>query len=176
MRDEDVPTVASAITAMALQRGLLPIGEDEPQDLMSIAAMLMGPRVVLGAGEDFVVASGLESLEIGSTDEIAEALSRACETEVVAIIPTGDGIRVVVFADGDREEDVPVDLGASGKTTSPELAEIAPTEEAAQELASGVSAMNAVELAERVLQLFGGPLESFATEPTTLAFRGDPSL
>jgi hypothetical protein len=53
LRDEDVETVGSAITAIALQHGLEPVDpEAEAQDILSLAAALLGPRVVLAAGED----------------------------------------------------------------------------------------------------------------------------
>jgi hypothetical protein len=172
LRDEDLTTVASVITAIALQNGLETVDPDnEPQDILSLAAMLVGPRVVLVAGDDFVIASALESLDIGDVGDLGQALSSACGNEVVAITPTGDGIRVLVFDDGELDEDVAVNLSPSGKTSSAALAEIAPTEEAAAELTSGLSVLNAIELAERVLALFGAPPERYRGEPTTLSFR-----
>lgn len=175
LRDEDIPTVTSAITAIALQHGLEPIApDDEPQDILSQAAMLLGPRAVLTPGEDFVVAGGLDSLGIGDAAALGAALSAACGNEVLAIAPTGDGIRVILFDDGDLDEDIRVNVNHSGKTTSPELAEIAPTEEAAEELTNGVAAMNAIELAEHVLRLFGAAPDDYVAGATTVSFR-DPS-
>lgn len=172
LRDEDVPTVASAITAIALQNGLEAVDDaEEPQDLLSVAARLVGPTVMLTPGEDFVIAGGLDSLGIGDASVLGEALSAACGNEVLAIAPTGDGIRVLLFDDGDLDEDIAVNLSHTGKTTSPELAEIAPTEEAEAELRNGLSVVNAIELAERVLALFGASPDRYAAEPTTLSFR-----
>ena len=172
LRDEDIPTVTSAIIAIALQPGLEPITpEEEPQDILSQAAMLLGPRAVLTPGEDFVVAGGLDSLGIGDAAALGAALSAACGNEVLAIAPTGDGIRVILFDDGDVDEDVHVNLNHSGKTASPQLAEIALTEEAAEELTNGVSAMNAIELAEHVLRVFGASPSDYVGPSTTLSFR-----
>ncbi len=171
LRDEDVPTVASAITAIALQNGLEAVDDAEaPQDILSVAARLVGPTVMITPGEDFVIVGGLDSLGIGDAATLGEALSSACGNEVIAIAPTGDGIRVLVFDDGDLDDDIAVNLNHSGKTTSPELAEIAP-EEAEAELRSGLAVVNAVELAERVLALFGAAPDRYTGDPTTLSFR-----
>lgn len=172
LRDEDVPTVTGAITVIALQNGLDVVDQEaEPQDLLSVAAMLVGPRVILTPGEDFVIVGGLDSLGIGDAEALGGALSAACGNEVLAIAPTGDGIRVLLFDDGDLDEDIAVNLSHTGKTKSEELAEIAPSDEAAEELRSGLAVVNAVELAERVLALFGAPPDGYTGEPTSLAFR-----
>ncbi|MBS2011687.1 MAG: hypothetical protein JST00_02140 [Deltaproteobacteria bacterium] len=176
LRDEDVPTVSSAITAIALQHGLVPVDpETEPQDILSVAALLVGPRAVLTPGDDFVVAGSLDTLGVGDAIELGRALSAACSNEVLTIAPTGDGIRVALFDDGDLDEDIRVDLAPPGKkTTSAELAEIAPSEEAEEELREGLSVTNAIELAEHVLRLFGAPPDAYTGPPVTLSFR-DPS-
>lgn len=175
LRDEDVETVASAITAVALQRGLEPVEPGtQGEDLLSIAASLLGPRVVLAQGEDFVLVDGLASLDVGDADVWGEALSGACGNEIVAIEPAADGIRVAVFDDGERDASIALDLDPSGAVRSPALAEIAPTDEAAAELCAGVAAVNGVELAAHVLRLFGAGQEALVGEPMTLSFF-DPS-
>jgi hypothetical protein len=174
LRDEDVEAVGSAITAIALQNGLEPVDPDaQPQDIFSIAAALLDPRVVLAAGEDFVVASGLASLDIGDERAWGTALSSACGNEVVAIAPSPNGIRVITFDDGEEDEAIDVDLDPSGTTRSSTLADIAPSEEAAAELAKGVRALNAIELATQVLRLFEAGEDRQVGEPTTLSFH-DP--
>jgi hypothetical protein len=177
LRDEDVETVGSAITAIALQRGLEPVDpEVEDHDILAAAARLLGPRVVLTTGEDFVLADGLASLESGGAEVWAEALSAACGNEVIAIAPAPDGIRVTMFDDGERDAAIDVDLDPSGTTRSGALADVAPSDDAADELRRGVPAINAVELAAHVLRLFDAGEERRLGEPTTLCFedpRGD---
>ncbi len=174
LRDEDVGTVGSAIAAIALQHGLEPAeGEAEAQDILSLAAALLGPRVVLTQGEDFVIADGLASLDIGDGATWGAALSSACGNEVVAIEPAPNGIRVTTFDDGEEDEAIDVDVDPSGKTRSDALAEIAPSEEAAEELRRGVPATNAVELALEVVRLLDAGDERRTGEPTMLAFH-DP--
>ncbi len=175
LRDEDVDTVGSAITAVALQHGLeLVDPASQGTDILSVAASLLGPRVVLAQGEDFVLADGLASLDIGDAELWGKALSGACGNEILAIEPAPNGIRVAMFDDGELDESIAVDLDHSGKTRSPELAELAPSDEAAEALRAGVPAINAVELAAQVLRLFDAGEEAFHGEPTTLSFH-DPS-
>ncbi len=174
LRDEDVETVGSAITAIALQHGLEPVDPDaQAQDILSLAATLLGPRVVLTAGEDFVLADGLASLDIGDAETWGAALSAACGNEVVAIAPTANGIRVTAFDDGEEDEAIDVDLDPSGTTRSEALAAIAPSDEAAGELRKGVRALNAIELAAHVLRLFDAGEDRRVGEPTMLSFH-DP--
>lgn len=174
LRDEDVETVGSAITAIALQHGLEPVGPDEqPQDILSLAASLLGPRVVLAPGEDFVLAEGLASLDIGDEQTWGEALSAACGNEVIAIAPTASGIRVTTFDDGERDETIDVDVDPSGTTRSEALAELAPSDESADELRKGVPALNAIELAAQVLRLLDAGEHRRASEPLVLSFH-DP--
>jgi hypothetical protein len=91
VRDEDVPTVAAAVQAFAVEEGLEP---DEG-----------GVRVVVAMGEESVVVSGLEGLDIADADEWAKHLSDVCGTEVIAV---EDG-EVLVFDAGEQEDepDVP---------------------------------------------------------------------
>lgn len=170
LRDEDVPTVASAITAIALQNGLEPVDTAEQNDLFAIAAVLTGPRVTLAAGEEFVIADGLATLAIGDVDEWGTKLSAACGNEVIGIAPGSDGISVHVFDDGDVEEVIPILLDPSGVTRAPALAEIVPTEEAAAAWEKGIAALNAVELSEHVLRSFGATPPSFYDHTDVLAF------
>jgi hypothetical protein len=173
LRDEDTETVGSAITAIALQKGLEPVDpESQGQDILSLAASLLGPRVTLVPGEDFVLADGLASLGIGEADDWGKQLSAACGNEVVAIAPSPNGIRVAIFDDGELDEAIDVDVDPSGKTRSEALAELAPSEEAGAELRAGVPALNAVELAEHVLRLFGAGEEDHGGEPVILSFSG----
>lgn len=175
LRDEDVDTATSVITAIALQHGLAPVEpEDQPQDILSIAASLLGPRAVLTPGEDFVLAEALDTLGIGDAAKWGQALSAACGNEVLAIAPTPNGLRVSMFEDGDEDEAIDVDLDPSGTTRSKALAEIAPSDEAAAELENGVAALNAIELAGHVLRLFEAGAERHVGEPTMLSFH-DPS-
>lgn len=174
LRDEDVEAVGSAITAIALQNGLEPFDPDaQPQDILTLAATMLNPRVVLAAGEDFVLADGLASLDIGDAETWAAALSSACGNEVVAIAPTASGIRVTTFDDGEEDDTIDVDVDPSGTTRSEALAAIAPSDEAADELRQGVPAVNAVELAAQVLRLFDAGEDRLAAEPTVLSFN-DP--
>jgi hypothetical protein len=174
LRDEDVEAVGSAITAIALQHGLEPLDpETLPVDIFSLAATMLAPRVVLASGEDFVLADGLASLGIGDAKMWGEALSSACGNEVVAIAPTGDGIRVMAFDDGEEDHAIDVHLDPSGTTRSEALAEIAPSDEAADELRKGVPALNAIELAAQVLRLFDAGEDRHVGEPATLSFH-DP--
>jgi hypothetical protein len=174
LRDEDVETVGSAITAIALQHGLEPVGpEEEPRNILSLAAALLGPRVVLAPGEDFVLADGLASLDIGDAQTWGEALSAACGNEVIAIAPTASGIRVTTFDDGERDETIDVDVEASGTTRSEALAGIAPSDEAADELRKGVPALNAIELATQVVRLLDAGEDRRSSEPLVLSFH-DP--
>ena len=179
LRDEDVETVGSAITAIALQHGLEPVRPDQqPQDILSLAASLLGPRVVLAPGEDFVLADGLASLESGDELMWGEALSSACGNEVIAIAPTASGIRVTTFDDGEGDEPINVDVEPSGTTRSEALAAIAPTDEAADELRRGVPALNAIELAAEVLRLLDAGEDRRVAEPIVLSFhdpREEPS-
>lgn len=175
LRDEDVETVGSAITAIALQHGLEWVDpRARGQDILSVAASLLGPRVVLAQGEDFVLVDGLGSLGVGDADLWGKALSGACGNEIVAVEPAPNGIRVAVFDDGDLDESIPVDVDPSGTTRSPELAELVPSDEAAEELRAGVPALNAVELAAQVLRLFDAGEDDLTDEPTTLSFH-DPN-
>ncbi|HEY8072547.1 MAG TPA: hypothetical protein VIF62_00510 [Labilithrix sp.] len=172
LRDEDIETVGSAVTAIALQHGLEPAAADEQaQDILALAAALLGPRVVLSAGEDFVLAEGLASLDVGVA--WGAALSAACGNEVVAIEPAPNGIRVTTFDDGEEDEAIDVDVDPSGTTRSEALADIAPSDEAADELRRGVPAQNAIDLAMHVLRLMGAGEELRAGEPVMLAFQ-DP--
>lgn len=172
LRDEDTATVGSAITAIALQKGLEPVDpESQAQDILSLAASLLGPRVTLVAGEDFVLADGLASLG-GEADEWGKALSAACGNEVLSIAPAPNGIRVAIFDDGDLDEAIDVDVDPSGKTKSEALAELLPSEEAAAELRAGVPALNAIELAAHVLRLFDAGEAHQTGEPVTLSFSG----
>jgi hypothetical protein len=175
LRDEDIETVGSAITAVALQHGLEPVDPaTQGQDILSVAASLLGPRVVLAQGEDFVLVDGLASLGLGDADLWGATLSGACSNEIIAVEPSPNGIRVAVFDDGELDESIAVDVDPSGTTRSEELADIVPSDEAAEELREGIAALNAVELATQVLRLFDAGEEAFAGEPRTLSFH-DPN-
>jgi hypothetical protein len=171
LRDEDIETVGSAIAAIAADGGLAPVEQDAgAPNLLALAASLLGPRVVLTAGEDFVLVEGLDSLDMGDAAKWGEALSDACGNEIVAIAPTASGIRVLLFDDGERGAEVDVDLDPSGTTRCPALAEIAPSDEAAEAIDAGLEAINAVELALHVVRLFDAGEDRRIGEPHIIAF------
>src|SRR5260221_13277429 len=97
LRDEDVGAASSAITASAIQHWLERVAADaRAQDILSIAAMMLGPRATLVQGDEFVLVDGLASLDVGDADHWGKTLSAACGNEVVAIAPAANGIRVAV--------------------------------------------------------------------------------
>ncbi|MBL8607822.1 MAG: hypothetical protein JNL38_10895 [Myxococcales bacterium] len=172
--DEDLDTVRSVLSAIALQNGLEPAdAEADGADILSLALGMLGPHVALTPGEDFVLVEGLASLDVGDARALGVAVSAACGNSVVAIEPTANGIRVATFDDGEEEASVDVDLDGSGTTRSPALAEIAPTDEAGEELTRGVAAMNAIELAHQVLRLWGAGEDQRTGAPTMMTFH-DP--
>lgn len=173
--DEDLDTVRSVLTAIALQKGLEPVDpEAQGADILSLAVGLLGPHVALTPGEDFVLVEGLASLGVGDAAELGGAFSAACGNSVVAIEPTANGIRVTTFDEGEEDASVDVDVDGSGTTRSVELADVAPTDEAAAELTRGVPALNAIELAHQVLRLWGAGADQRSGTPTLVTFH-DPT-
>lgn len=169
VRDEDVPTVAEAIHAFADEEGLEPIDlHGEHQDPLTMLSVLTGPRALLSTTADAVVALGLDSLDVADADEWAAALSAACETEVVAIEPAADGLRVWVFDSGEIEEEIELPLDPSGRTRSPALAALTTDDEGRRALERGIAAASVDGLLQGVLGALGvrGP----GADATMLAF------
>lgn len=173
--DEDIDTVRSVLTTIALQNGLEPVDpEAHGGNILSLAVGMLGPHVALTAGEDFVLVEGLASLDAGDADELGGAFSAALGNEAIAIEPTANGVRVTTFDDGEEDASVDVDLDGSGVTRSADLAEVAPTDEAAEELERGVPALNAIELAAQILRLWGAGEDRRTGAPVLVTFE-DPN-
>lgn len=173
VRDEDVPTVAAAITASAIEANLetVDLGEHPDQaDPIAMLAVLTGPRVFVAMNEDHVFVSGLESLDIAEAEEWGSAISAACETEVVAIDVAEDGVRVWVFDGGELDEQLEVPLDPSGRTAAPQLMELTTSAAGRRELERGVIGSRPEELAQGILRCLGAEQNADAQ---MLAFR-DP--
>ncbi|MDB4939455.1 MAG: hypothetical protein JWP87_6427 [Labilithrix sp.] len=156
VRDEDAPTVAGAITAFADEEGLEPIDLDaQAQNPIAMLQLLAGPRALVSATGEQVAAFGLESLDIADAEEWGTAISTACETEVIAIEPAADGIRVYVFDGGELDEQLEVPLDPSGRTRAAQLAELTDVDEGKRELEKGIAATNVEQLLQGVLRCFG---------------------
>lgn len=156
VRDEDAPTVASAIRAFAEDEGLVPLDlEAEAQNPLAMLSVLSGPRVLVSADADQVTAYGLETLDIAEPDEWGEAISKACSSEVIVFEPASDGVRVYVFDDGELEETIEVPLDPSGRTRAPALVDLTDDEEGRKALENGIDARAAAELVPGLLRAFG---------------------
>lgn len=174
VRDEDVPTVAAAINAYAIEEGLeVEPAEDEAArgNPLALLAALARPRAFVSMGEDSVVVNGLDSLDLAEADEWASRLSTECNTEVIALDIAEDGVRVFIFDDGELEDQVEVPLGAGGVSTAVDLAPLVDSDEGKRELTVGIAASSAGELAEGLLRCFG--VSSFGEDGVVLSFR-DP--
>ena len=162
VRDEDARTVAAAINAFADEEGLEPIDlAAQEQNPLTMLSVLTGPRALVSASGDQVVALGLESLDIADADEWGSALSAACEAEVIAVDADPDGVHVYVFDGGELDERIDVALDPSGRTRAPALAELTESEEGRAELGRGIAASSVEQLLQGVLRCFGvtGPGE-----------------
>jgi hypothetical protein len=173
VRDEDVPTVTAAINAYASEEGLDPANDVEPNNPLALLATLSRPRAFVSMSDDSVLVSGLESLDIAEADEWANRISTACSAEVIALDVAEDGVRVFVFDDGEKENEIEVALGSTGRSTSGlrELAELAFGDEERQALEEGLIASSTDELADGILRCFG--VESSGEDGVILSF-SDP--
>lgn len=162
VRDEDAATVAAAINAFADEEGLEPIDlAAQEQNPITMLSVLTGPRALVSTSGEQVLALGLESLDIADADEWGTAISAACETEVIAVEPAADGVRVYVFDGGELDEEIDVPLDASGRTRAPALGELTDSDEGRRELDRGIVASSVDQLLQGVLRCFGvaGPGE-----------------
>jgi hypothetical protein len=172
VRDEDVPTVAEAITAYATEEGLdVAPDSDAIDNPLGMLAMLAQPRAHLSMSGDSVVVTGLDTLDLADADEWASTLSSACSTEVLAFDLADDGVRVFVYDDGEQESEIEVPLSPTGRSVSRALAELADGDAARRELEAGIVASSPDELAAEILRCFGvtGP----SADTLTLTF-SDP--
>src|SRR3954453_7593060 len=94
VRDEDVPTVAAAVAAIAQEEGF---EEQEDDDTLGVLAMMGGPQVRISQTDGQVVIEGLDTLDLAEGDEWAASLSKACSAEVIAIEGAEVGLLVHVF-------------------------------------------------------------------------------
>ena len=156
VRDEDPPTVAAAVRAFAEEEGLEPVeSETKPSNPLEALALLGGPQVLIAQATDQVFVGGLESLDIFDAQEWGEQLSLGCEAEVLVVDPASDGVRVYVFDEGELEDTIEILLDPSGRTKSPELAELTDSEAGAKELTAGIVASGIEQLLPAVLRCLG---------------------
>lgn len=156
VRDEDGPTVASAINAFADEEGLEPIDiSANAQNPLAMLSVLTGPRAVVTQAEGVVAVFGLESLDIADAEDWGAAMSAACETEVLALEVEPEGVRVHVYDGGEPDEVIEMPLDPSGRTRSGALADFTDLEEGHRELAEGIVAGTPTELAMGILRCFG---------------------
>ncbi len=169
VRDEDGPTVASAINAFADEEGLEPIDlEGTAQNPLAMLSVLTGPRVLVAHAESGVAVFGLESLDIADPEEWGSEISAACETEVIALEVVAHGVRVHVYDGGEEDEVLDVEVDPSGRTRCAPLADLVDGDLGRRELEEGIVAKTSIDLATGILRCFGvtGPSD----ESITLSF------
>lgn len=149
VRDEDVPTVAKAVSALADDGGFEAV-TDDGTDLPPFGGTLM---LRISQAEGQVVIEGLEALDLGDGEEWARDLSTACSAEVIAIEGAEVGLLVHVY---DEEAEPPISVVRKGnRWDTSALAPLSDTEEGEAALAKGLIAKDLDDLAAQVLAHLG---------------------
>lgn len=165
VRDEDVPTVAGAVGAVAQEAGL---EQREDDDALGVLAMMGSPQVRVSQAEGQVVIEGLDTLDLAEGDEWAASLAKACSAEVIAI--EGAEVGLLVHVHDEEAEPTITILRKGNRWDTSAIAFLADEEAGETALTQGILADDLDDLAAKIL----GHLGATPTDDAVSLFFQDP--